>query len=89
MAVGASKVTILKMVLRQGSALILIGLIVGVFSALLLTRLLSSLLYGVRPNDPVTFILVPIVVAVVALLAVCVPSLRATSVDPTVALKYE
>jgi len=89
MAIGASKSDILMMVLQQGSVLVLTGLVLGVFSALLLTRLLSSQLYGVRPNDPVTFILVPIVVALVALLAILVPSRRASGVNPTVALKYE
>jgi predicted permease len=89
MAMGASKAQILIMILRQGARLTLAGIILGLAGALALTRLMASLLYGVRPSDPITLIMVSAVVAVAATLATCIPSLRATRVNPTVALKYE
>jgi predicted permease len=89
MAMGASKWQVMKMVLHRGSRLTAIGIVVGLAGALALTRLMASLLYGVSPKDPLTFIAVSIVVALVAIVATSVPSLRATKVDPTVALRSE
>jgi putative ABC transport system permease protein len=89
MAMGADRWDVRKMVLRQGSTLVVIGLIVGVAGALLLTRFMTSLLYGTRPEDPVTLVAVSALVGFAALLASYVPARRATAIDPTVALKYE
>jgi len=77
------------MVVGEGLLLTLMGVGVGVAVALGLTRLLTGLLYGVRPRDPLTFVALALLLIIVALLAVYVPARRATSVDPIVALRYE
>jgi putative ABC transport system permease protein len=89
MALGARPTTILGMVIRQGLALTLIGVALGVSSAFALTRFVSSLLYSISPTDPLTFVLIPLVLAGVALAASLVPAHRATKVDPMVALRCE
>ncbi len=89
MALGANQTGVLKLVLRQGMALTLIGVTLGVVASLAVTRVLSSLLYGIRPTDPATYISVSLILAAVALLASYIPARRATKVDPTVALRYE
>lgn len=89
MAMGASKKQILAIVLGQGAQLIHIGIAVGTAGTLALSRLMASLLHGVSPNDPITLVLVGAVVATAAIAATCIPSLRATRVNPTVCLKYE
>ena len=89
MALGASPGNILKMVCKQGLVLTVVGLAVGLGLALGLTRLMSKLLFGVSPTDPVTFVIIALLLAVVALLACYVPARRATKVDPLVALRYE
>jgi putative ABC transport system permease protein len=66
-----------------------IGIGAGVMAALLLTRLMQSLLYQIRPNDPVTFVVVPAVVVLVALIASALPAFRATRVSPLIALRTE
>ncbi|HKD16122.1 MAG TPA: FtsX-like permease family protein, partial [Candidatus Angelobacter sp.] len=89
MAMGAGKWDVMKIILEHGSRLTLVGIILGLGGALALTRLMASLLYGVSPKDPLTFVMVSVVVAIVALAATSIPSLRATKVDPTVALRSE
>jgi len=89
MALGAPRQHVLGLVLRQGAVLAGVGVIFGLLVALALTRLMSSLLYGVRATDPLTFILMPLALAAVALLASYVPARRATRVDPMVTLRYE
>ena len=89
LALGARKSTILLMVLAQGLKLTMGGLAIGIAGALALTRFLSSLLYGVKPSDPLTFIAVLFILMGIALLASYFPARRATKVDPMVALRYE
>jgi len=88
-ALGAQRRDIMRMVLRQGVRATLVGLAIGVIAGLGLTRLLSSLLYGVTPRDWLTFSGVTILLLVVALAACAIPARRAMRVDPIVALRYE
>lgn len=89
MALGAQKIDMLTMILRQSFTVIGIGLLVGLFGALAITRLMSSLLYGVSANDLSIYAVVTIVLSGAALIATYFPARRAMSVDPIVALRYE
>jgi putative ABC transport system permease protein len=87
MALGAGRGTVLAMVLRQGLRFVAIGLGLGTVGALLLTRLMTTLLFGVEPTDIITFFSVALVLVVVAAIACLIPARRAASVDPLVALR--
>lgn len=89
MALGAQRNDVLKLVVRQGMILVLIGVAIGLAAAFALTRVMSSLLYGVSTTDPVTFVSMALLFAAVALLASYIPARRAAKMDPMVALRYE
>jgi len=89
MALGADRARVLRLVLRQGAALALGGIAVGLVGAGMLSRLLAGLLYGVGTHDPLTFVTVPVVLGTVALVASLVPAWRASRVDPVVALNTD
>ncbi len=89
MALGASTSDVLKLVLRNGFKLALIGIVVGLLAAFAATRVLSSLLYDVSATDPLIFVIDAMLLALAALLACYMPARRATKVDPLVALRYE
>ena len=88
-ALGAGRRNVLRIVVGQGIALAGIGLVAGIGGAFILTRYLQSLLYGIRPTDPVTFASVAVLLTLVSLAACYMPARRATRVDPMVALRYE
>ena len=89
MALGAERSGILLMVLRRGMELAIAGVVVGLLGAVALTRVMASLLFGVSATDLTTFAIVPVVLIATATLAIYIPALRATRVDPTVALREE
>jgi ABC-type antimicrobial peptide transport system permease subunit len=89
MALGAKREDVLGLVVGQGFKLTLLGVALGVGGALGLTRFLSTLLYDVRPTDPLTLVAVSLLLSAVALVASYIPARRATKVDPMEALRYE
>jgi putative ABC transport system permease protein len=89
MALGARAGNVLSLIMKNGLALVLTGIVIGVGGALMLTRFLTTLLFGVTPTDTGTFVVVSAIFFVIAILASLIPALRATRVDPLVALRYE
>lgn len=89
MALGAQRQSVLQMVLGETMKLVLAGVVVGVPAALAASRLLSSILFGLKATDPVSLSAVVALLSLVALLAGLIPARRATKVDPMVALRYE
>ena len=88
-ALGARRVDVLQMTVTQGLKLVGVGMLIGVVAAFMLTRVMASLLFGVSATDPLTFIGIALVLLMVAILASYIPALRATRVDPIVALRAE
>ena len=89
MALGARAGNVLSLIMKNGVTLVLTGIVIGIAGALALTRFLTTLLFGVTPTDSVTFVVVSIVFFVIAVVASLIPAVRATRVDPLVALRYE
>jgi putative ABC transport system permease protein len=89
MALGAQRRNVIGVVLRQGMTLTLLGCAAGMLLAMVLTRVVSSLLYGVTPTDPVTFVLTVLLLGLVAFVSCWLPARRAARIDPMVALRYE
>jgi len=86
---GAQPGNVLRLVARQGMRLVAIGIVLGVAAGSLLTRLMSNLLFGVSPEDPMTYAAVSLLVAALALLASWLPARRAARIDPVLALRQE
>jgi putative ABC transport system permease protein len=89
MALGASRQSIIAMVVRQGLTMALIGTALGIAGSLGLTRLMEKLLFSTSPTDPVTFVLVSLVFVAVAVVACFIPARQVTSIDPLNALRQE
>jgi len=95
MALGASQTAVLRMVIKQGMGLSLLGIVLGLAGAYVLTKYveswlqLSKLLYGIQPTDPATYGVMALLLAVVAVIACYLPARRATKVDPLVALRCD
>jgi ABC-type antimicrobial peptide transport system permease subunit len=89
MALGAQRSSVLTLVLRQGIVLAIIGIVVGLAAAWGASRFLASLLFGIKPTDPATYVVIAVTMALVALFAAYVPARRATAIDPVDALRYE
>jgi len=89
MALGAQRSEVVRMVVVQAMSIALVGIGIGLAAALALTRLMVSLLYEVRPNDPLTLAAVTVTLAATALLACWVPAIKASLVDPSVALRHQ
>jgi ABC-type antimicrobial peptide transport system permease subunit len=89
MALGARRADVLQMTIKQGLKLVGAGMILGLAAAFILTRVLESLLFGISATDPVTFFGISLVLLAVAILPSYLPALRATKVDPIIALRAQ
>ena len=89
MALGAQAIDILRMIVLQGLTITFAGIVIGVVTAIMLTRLMSGLLFGVSASDPVTLVAISLLILLIALIASYVPAWRATKLDPLIALRYE
>jgi len=89
MALGAQTSDVLRLALKQGMSLTLIGVALGLVAALALTRVMKNLLFSVSATDPTTFAFITLLLVVVALIASCIPARRATRVDPLIAIRHE
>ena len=89
MALGAQMSSVIKLIMKSGFAIAIIGVVIGLAGAFALTRLMTSLLFAVEATDKATFAGVSVCLLVIALLACYIPARRATKVDPLVALRYE
>lgn len=89
LALGADRANVLRLILRQGARIGMLGLLIGTVAAYLSTRALSSMLYGVDPHDPLIFAVIAVSLFLVVVLASYLPARRATRVDPLIALRYE
>ena len=89
MALGARAIDVLKLAVTEGMTLAVIGVAIGLIAAAALTRLMKSLLFGIGSTDPLTFIVIALLLTLVALLACWIPARRATRVDPILALRCE
>jgi putative ABC transport system permease protein len=88
-ALGAQRGDVIGLVLRQGMKLIVIGIVIGLTGAWALTRVLTTLLYEVKPTDSLTFLVVPVLLIVVSILACWLPARQAAEIDPITALRHE
>jgi ABC-type antimicrobial peptide transport system permease subunit len=88
-ALGAQRRDVIGLILRQGIKLVSLGIVIGLAGAWALTRVLTTLLFEVKPTDPLTFVAVPVLLIAVAILACWLPARQAASVDPLTALRYE
>jgi len=88
-ALGAQRRDVLELILGEGTLLLVVGIAIGLLGSFIASRFLSSLLFGIRPTDPITFVSTPLLLAVVALVACYIPARRATTVDPVTALRSE
>jgi ABC-type antimicrobial peptide transport system permease subunit len=89
MALGARSGNVLSLIMKSGLVLVFTGIVIGVGGALVLTRFLTTLLFGVTPTDRFTFVVVSLIFFGIATVASLIPALRATRVDPLIALRYE
>jgi predicted permease len=88
-ALGAQTLDVVKLIIRQGMTLVLTGAVIGLMAAFGLTRLMKSLLFGIGETDTTTFVIIPLLLVVVAMLACYIPARRATKVDPMIALRHQ
>jgi putative ABC transport system permease protein len=89
MALGAQTGNVMKMVIGNGMKMAVLGIVIGLGGAFAITRVMQNLLFGVSATDLLTFVSVPVILIGVALVACFIPALRATKVDPMIALRYE
>jgi putative ABC transport system permease protein len=89
MALGAQRRDILRLVVGHGLRLVIVGLVVGLAAAFAISRLLANMLFGISATDPTTFGVVPLILGTMAVLASYIPAVRATRLDPSIALRNE